>query len=294
MSTYTTEAVILRARDFGEADRLLILYTLAQGKVTAKVRGARKPKSRLAGATLPLTHSEVMLWRGRSSIQRLTQAVCQEGFGPLREDIRRLAHANLVVELTDLLTEEGVPSPDVFVGLLGSLSLIAFGERPQMAAFSFAWRMLAAAGLGAGFERCAACGRDELPAGEVLWLPGRAVPLCRRCVGAEDGLTAGVSAGGVSVGSGGSGGGGSAGRGWGRDGGGPAPIKLRPDTVKIIGELRAGNPRVVAALRPATAARQQLRMVLWDCLRVHLDRPPKSLAFLDSLEQVGGRGKGRE
>ena len=62
--TYKTEAVVLRARDLGEADRLLILLTPAWGKVRAVVRGARKPKSKLGGHLQPFTHVAIELVQG--------------------------------------------------------------------------------------------------------------------------------------------------------------------------------------------------------------------------------------
>ncbi|MDD4753342.1 MAG: DNA repair protein RecO, partial [Desulfitobacteriaceae bacterium] len=46
---YSVEALILRARDYGEADKILTLYTREQGKVSAIAKGVRKPKSRLRG-----------------------------------------------------------------------------------------------------------------------------------------------------------------------------------------------------------------------------------------------------
>ncbi len=47
--TYRTEAVIIRRRDFGEADRLLTLFSRVQGKMKAIAKGARKPQSRKTG-----------------------------------------------------------------------------------------------------------------------------------------------------------------------------------------------------------------------------------------------------
>ncbi len=248
MASYTTEAVILRARDFGEADRLLTLFTLTNGKVTAKVRGARKPKSRLAGATLPLTHAEVMLWQGRSNIHTLTQAVSRDAYAPLRDDLRRLALANLAAEMVDLLTEEGSPSSETYVALLQTMALIAYGEAPALAAYSLAFRMLRAAGLLAPLRRCADCGR-ALDAGRAIaWSAARAAFVCGEC----------------------------------RPGDEPV-ARVRPDTLGVLGVLLEGSPRVLRALRVDDAVARQLRVVLWDSLNVHLDRRPRSLDFLDAL-----------
>lgn len=226
MSTYATEAVILRSRDFAEADRVVTLYTLAAGKVAAKVRGARRPGSRLGGVTMPLTHVDVALWRGRSSLESLVQVSPRDGFAPLRGDLRRMAYASLAVELVDLLTEERSPSPETYVALLEALTLVAYGEGPEVAAYSLAFRLLRSGGV---------LRLDCLPAGP---------------------------------------------------GGDPDPVRLRPDTLAVLRQLLDAGPRALAALRLGPECHRQVRLALWDSLRAHLDRPPRSLAFLDTLEPL--------
>jgi DNA repair protein RecO (recombination protein O) len=277
VGAYTADAVILRARDFQEADRLLTLYTLEEGKVTAKVRGARKPKSRLAGATLPLTHVQVMLWRGRSSIETLTQAVPKETFAPLREDVWRLAHASLVVEVVDFSTVERASSAEVFVALLETLALVAYGDAPEVAAYGFALRLLRAGGLLAPFDRCGECGRELAAGGAVFTTDCRM--LCEDCGGGGAGAArAGAGAdGGRRVGLPAAG----------EDGGASqVALRLRGDALQGLKLMMGGNPRALAALRLGAEAAAQVRMVVWDALGRQLERRPRSLDFLDTLAKV--------
>lgn len=260
---YTTGAVILRSREFGEADRLLTLYTLAEGKVTAKVRGARRPSTRLGGATLALSHVEVMLWRGRSSIETLTQAVPCDAWQPIRDDLHRLAYASFAAEMIDLMCEEREPDPETYLMLLQTMNLIAYGERPEVAAYSLALRLLRSAGLLAPIDRCVSCGGagGDQQGPLLSWSTARAGLLCSACEPV------------------------------GTDGAAAEPRRLlRRDSLAVLGKLVEGSPRVLAALRPAAAVGQQLRGVVWDCLRANLERPPKSLSLLDSLPTGGGFG----
>src|SRR3990170_1747604 len=105
---YKTEAIVLRQRRLGEADRIVILYTPAYGKLEAKAKGVRKPTSRMAGHLQPLTRCMVQLAQGRASD---VVAGCQtiESFQALREDLDRLSRALYAVELVDRLTPERVP-----------------------------------------------------------------------------------------------------------------------------------------------------------------------------------------
>ena len=50
----TYEALILQSHDVGEADRFLILFTRERGRLAARARAVRKPKSKMGGSLLPL------------------------------------------------------------------------------------------------------------------------------------------------------------------------------------------------------------------------------------------------
>jgi len=62
--SYKTEAVVLRSIRFGEADRVLHLYTLDRGRVGAVAKGVRKTTSRFGGRLEPLSHVELLLHQG--------------------------------------------------------------------------------------------------------------------------------------------------------------------------------------------------------------------------------------
>src|SRR5437899_11735884 len=70
--TYKTEAVVLRSIRFGEADRVLHLYTSDRGRVGAVAKGVRKTKSRFGGRLEPLSHVELMLHQGSGGLQTIT------------------------------------------------------------------------------------------------------------------------------------------------------------------------------------------------------------------------------
>ena len=67
------DAVVLRHSDYGEADRLLTLYTRQRGKMRVVAKGARKIASRKAGHIEPFTHVKLQLAAAREMFI-LTQA----------------------------------------------------------------------------------------------------------------------------------------------------------------------------------------------------------------------------
>src|SRR6266478_7361129 len=72
--SYKTEAVVLRSIRFGEADRVLHLYTAERGRIGAVAKGIRKTKSRFGGRLEPLSHVELMLHRGSGELHTVTGA----------------------------------------------------------------------------------------------------------------------------------------------------------------------------------------------------------------------------
>ena len=105
------EAVVLRHINWGEADRLLWLFSREMGKVRAVAKGVRKPRSRKAGHVEPFTRVSLQLARGRDMLL-VTQAEAMDAYLPLHEDLLRMGYASYVVELLDRFTyEEGENRP---------------------------------------------------------------------------------------------------------------------------------------------------------------------------------------
>src|SRR5688572_18928398 len=88
--SYTTEAVILRSLRFGEADRVLHLYTLDRGRVGAVAKGVRRTKSRFGGRLEPLSHVELVLHEGRGELHTVTGVELVRTHRAAREDPYRL------------------------------------------------------------------------------------------------------------------------------------------------------------------------------------------------------------
>src|SRR3990172_13347205 len=83
---YRTEAVILRRQDLGETDRLLTLFSPAQGKLRVVAKGVRRPGSRKAGHLEPFSRVDLLLARGRE-LDVITQAEAVSLYPHLREDL---------------------------------------------------------------------------------------------------------------------------------------------------------------------------------------------------------------
>src|SRR5215470_16680639 len=106
-----TEAVVLRSFRFGEADRVLHLYTLERGRVGAVAKGIRKTKSRFGGRLEPLSHVEVLLHRGSGDLHTITGAELVRPHREVREDYGRLSVGLIGAEATLRLFSEEESNP---------------------------------------------------------------------------------------------------------------------------------------------------------------------------------------
>lgn len=120
---YRTDAIVLRRQDFGEADRILTLYSPTLGKIRAIGKGVRRPKSRLGGHVEQFTHVNVLVAQGRN-LDIVTQAEARRPFHSIRDDLWKAAYASYAAELVDRFTEERLENRAVFDLLLDVLTFL--------------------------------------------------------------------------------------------------------------------------------------------------------------------------
>ena len=101
--TRKVEALVLRHSDWGEADRMLVIFSPFQGKTRVVAKGARRLRSRKAGHLEPFTRVSLLLARGRD-LWIVTQAETIEAYLPLRENLVLTSQAAYVIELLDRFT----------------------------------------------------------------------------------------------------------------------------------------------------------------------------------------------
>jgi DNA repair protein RecO (recombination protein O) len=155
--TYRTEAIILRRKDFGEADRILTLFTPNHGKFRAVAKGIRKPRSRKAGHLELFTCSRLLLAKGRD-LDVVTQAETVNAFRPLREDLLRGAYAAYAVELLDKFTPDNEDNPELYHLLREALGWLGKSDNLALTARYYELHLLSMAGFQPQLFRCVACG----------------------------------------------------------------------------------------------------------------------------------------
>lgn len=178
--SFQVEAVVLRHADWGEADRLLTLYTRQRGKLRVVAKGARRIRSRKAGHLEPFTRLTLQLARSRA-LPIVTQAETLEAYLPLRDDLLRTAAASTVVEMLDRFTyEDESEHPAIYRLLAETLGRVAVLPDPWMALRYYEIHLLDLLGYRPQLVTCANCG-GEIHAVDQYFSLGQGGVLCPRC-----------------------------------------------------------------------------------------------------------------
>ncbi len=158
-----TEAVVLRSMRFGEADRILHLYTPHRGRIGAIAKGVRKTKSRFGGRLEPYFRLQMVLYEGRSELLTVTSADTLDGHRRLRENGAALDSAARACDAVTRLFDTPEPHPGVFALLCSELALLDDGAAHATHANQLAFRLklLLAAGLAPQLAACATCGEAD-------------------------------------------------------------------------------------------------------------------------------------
>jgi DNA repair protein RecO (recombination protein O) len=164
-TTVKTEAIVLRSIRYGEADRILHIYSQSRGRIGAIAKGARKPKSRFGGRLEPFFRLDLMLHEGRSDLMTVTSATTVDGYPRLRSSGPALTAGARACDAVLRLLDAAEPNPPAYNLLCRYLALLDDSTAPRAAgletALSFRVKLALVAGFSPELASCARCGEAE-------------------------------------------------------------------------------------------------------------------------------------
>lgn len=247
MQIHSSDAIVLRHVDYGEADRIVTCLTRDVGLIKGFARGARKSVKRFGAALEPLAEVRLFWSEGRGGLPSLKEAELVSLHDGLRRSLPVLALAGYGCELVEVLFGEGDPFPQVYELLQAFLDHLDAGGTSLESRFLLELRSLNLAGYIPHFLHCAECG-GPLPE-RFGFEARRGGSLCPGC-----GPGAGIDVSGLTIGS-------------------LARSLLTPVT-RFDG------------FRFSAQTLAEGRLVLADALAEHLLRPLKSQAFLERFDDT--------
>lgn len=244
-----TDAIVLSRFDYGEADRIMTLFTPDQGKIKAIAKGVRRPTSRLGGSLEPLAELRVALARGRN-FDVVTQVEVGKAWLRLRDSLESAATAWYLAELADRSTEEHHEAEGIYALLRRAYELLDEGMDPGRVARWYEMHLADELGVRPEVDRCVECGRMLEPDESFRWVPPLGGVLCHRCPGPPEDRA------GLSV-----------------------------EALKLLKAYQRLDVEALAALRLPPAVEREVEQAMRDFLRVSLERDARSLRFLDEIRR---------
>ncbi|MFQ5615090.1 MAG: DNA repair protein RecO, partial [Anaerolineales bacterium] len=161
--SFRVEAIVLKHTNWGEADRIITIFTRQRGKLRAIAKGVRKIRSRRAGHLEPFTRVTLQLAKSRD-MPIVTQAETINPHIPLREDLVSIGRASYMVELLDKFTYEEGENFSLFNLLANTLDrLVNPAHDPRVVLRYYEIRLLDYVGFRPELFQCVACGEDIQP-----------------------------------------------------------------------------------------------------------------------------------
>jgi DNA repair protein RecO (recombination protein O) len=177
--SFRVEAVVLHHHDWGEADRLLGLFTRELGKIRAVAKGVRKLRSRKAGHLEPFTRVNLLLAQGRD-MPIITQAETVDSHAPLRENLLLVGYASYVIELLDRFTYEEGENQALYRLLADTLARLSSELDSTLAVRFYEVRLLDLVGFRPQLFHCARCEAEIRPENQYFSAEQGGV-LCPAC-----------------------------------------------------------------------------------------------------------------
>ncbi len=153
---YKVDALVLRTADYGESDKMLTLFSLQQGKISAAAKGVRKAGAKLRFAAQPFCFAEYVLAQ-KGERRTVVSAANTDGFYALREDIGKFYAAASLAGVCDAILLDGIVNEELFLRAANALREMCEGDEAE-ALISFLIKALELSGYMLDLAGCAECG----------------------------------------------------------------------------------------------------------------------------------------
>jgi len=243
---YRTEAMVLKAQDYGEADHILTLYTPNLGKLRAIAKGVRRTKSRMAGHLDLFIRSSLLLARGRQ-LDIVTQAETMESFQHMRSELWRSSYAHYVAELVESFSAEQLANYPLYALIVNTMRRLAVSSSLEMVVRSFEMQLLGVTGYRPQLHWCLNCQTSIEPQANHF-SPKLGGVICPSCAFADTAAPA------ISV-----------------------------DALKIMRNLQTNEGVVLQLSQLGEDVRREVERRLQEYIVYRLESRPRSLRFLERL-----------
>lgn len=149
--------IVLSGVSFGENDKILNIFTLEKGVISAKIKGVKKAGAKLKFAAEPFCFAEFLFSKTQEK-RTVTGASLIDSFYALRTDITRYYAGATVLEFIKRFYMESTVDQKEFFYCVNALKNIAYGDNPLTSLVEFLVVSLQAVGYALSLPNCFGCG----------------------------------------------------------------------------------------------------------------------------------------
>jgi len=182
VSLHKDEAIVLSKRAYGESDRIIHLFTLHAGKVSAIAKGAGKSQKRFMNTLEPFNHIGVEYFEkhGRGMV-RIENADLVSGNSGIETSMKRMCSASFFTEFVDRMTREKEPHGSLFLALKEFIGFACDEDPLYPDILHYELKMLDILGYHPNFDTCVFCGAAINDEEKVYFSRERGGILCGLC-----------------------------------------------------------------------------------------------------------------
>ena len=156
-----TKGVVIKAVNFGEADKIITILTEEYGKIQALAKGARKTKNKLMAGTQLFCFSEFLLYKGRTWYY-INQIEVINSFFRLKNDLERLSSGTYIIQLISELTQPEQASARLFKLVIEVLSILSDSNSDvRLIVRALELKIMGLSGFKPVLDMCANCGKKD-------------------------------------------------------------------------------------------------------------------------------------
>jgi DNA repair protein RecO (recombination protein O) len=247
----SAEGIILRKYYLRETSYILVVFTKEFGKIRGVMKGVRNPYPQFGGNFEIFTRCQLLFYRKKEKpMDLITQCEALDFFLPVRKNIERLTYANYFIELVNIVTKDYDTNEELYQVLLGSLRMLATEASAKRVGRIFELKLLGALGLSPRLDECVGCGAPVEEKGCFSVKSGGI--LCPGCRKKDE-----------------------------------ASLRLSLGTVNFMRKIQLSDMAKTARIKVSKEVGRETEKVLKRFLQYHINRPIRSLLFLEQLQKAG-------
>jgi len=245
------EGIVLRRIDYGESDQIIKLFLKETGNISSIAKGIKRSKKRFPHRLEPFRVYDFTLRKRKpgQSLYLIQSADQIRDFEGIKEDIRKIALGNFILEILLIAVKESHPHPELYDFVLKTFRNLSESEGIFPLWFYVAIHVMGFLGFSPNFETCLKCKKPLQKTEKNLFNPARGGLVCQQCATLSK----------------------------------TDKTSVTSEALGVLQFLKKASFPAVPRIKLSSQTRTEIASLLTNFITYHLERPLKTLPFLQEV-----------